>query len=249
MPDPPEFVGIIPARFESTRFPGKPLADILGRPMMWHVYTRASRCPLLSKVVLATDHERIASEAARLNMACVMTSKDHLSGTDRIFEAARLLNLPDQTVVANIQGDEPALEPDMLISLLKPFADPSVQVSTLARTITRKEAENPDQVKVVIGANSQALYFSRSRIPFDREADSPDQFLGHIGLYAFRMPALRRFTELPPSALEKRESLEQLRLLENGLPIHVARTEYRSQGVDRPEDIALVEKLIKASTG
>lgn len=236
MPKLPPCFGVIPARYASTRFPGKPLADILGRPMFWHVHQRAMGCPLLGKVALATDDRRIHDAALRLGVPVVMTRADHASGTDRVLEAAQRLGLPEEAVVANIQGDEPLLDPRMLTQLLEPFADPAVQATTLAAKISAAEARRPDRVKVVFTRSGNALYFSRSVIPHDRDA-AEGECWGHVGLYAFRLPTLRRFAALGQSELERREKLEQLRLLENDIPIYVVPTEHESLGVDRPEDL------------
>ena len=243
----PKCYGIIPARYGSTRFPGKPLAKILGRPMFWHVFERARQCPELSEIVLATDDERIISAAKELDVPVVMTQDDHPSGTDRVLEAAGLLRVPEDAVVVNIQGDEPALEPAMLTELVRPFTAPGVKATTLARKIKRKEAENPDRVKVVSAKDGRALYFSRSPIPHPPDGQW-DEFYAHIGLYAFRMNILKEFVALGPSRLETIEKLEQLRLLENGIPIHVVVTHHRSIGVDRPEDIKAVSKILTHKT-
>lgn len=240
----PPCYGVIPARFASSRFPGKPLARILGRPMFWHVYQRARICPEMSQVVLATDDERIAQVARDEDVPVVMTRPEHPSGTDRVLEAADKLNLPETSVVINIQGDEPALQPDLLSGLLALFAGPEVQVATLARPLEQDKASSPDVVKVVLDNQSRALYFSRAAIPFHRDAGQ-NAHLGHIGLYAFRLPALRKFVQLGPGRLERIEKLEQLRLLEAGIPIHVVLTEHGSHGVDRPEDIAVVEEILR----
>lgn len=244
----PECCGIIPARFESTRFPGKPLAEILGKPMFWHVYTRASQSPLLSQVVLATDSKRIAAAAKALNVPVVMTRPDHVSGTDRVLEAAEKMNIPDNAVVVNIQGDEPALHPDMITQLLKPFGESATRVTTLARRIDPSSARNPDQVKVVTARNGDALYFSRAPIPFAQK-NGAGSYLGHIGIYAFRVDALKQFVKSAPSELEIIEKLEQLRLLENGIPIRVVLTEHISISVDRPEDIRKAEAALKSEAG
>ncbi len=235
--------GIIPARYQSVRFPGKPLADILNRPMIWHVFERARQCEALSSVVLATDDDRIRSAAQNLDIPVVMTRRDHPSGTDRVLEAANKLGLDADAVVVNIQGDEPALEPSMLTELVAPFSNPQIEVTTLARKISGREAQNPDWVKVVIAADRRAIYFSRSAIPFQRGA-TDHNFYGHIGIYALRMPTLNKFVGLDRSRLEITEKLEQLRLIENNIPIHVVETEYRSIGVDRPEDIETITKII-----
>ena len=235
--------GIIPARYESTRFPGKPLSEILGKPMFWHVFQRSRQCRELSQVVLATDNNLIFSAAKKLAVPVVMTRDDHLSGTDRVLEAAQIIQVPADAVVVNIQGDEPALNPVMLTELIAPFKDPQVQVTTLARKIDLKEAENPDQVKVVFSKSGRALYFSRFAIPFCRDGEN-DNFYGHIGLYAFRMKILEQFCAYEPSRLEQTEKLEQLRLLENDIPIQVVKTQYRSMGVDRPEDLEFVTQIL-----
>lgn len=241
--DRPRCHGIIPARFASTRFPGKPLTDILGKPMIWHVYQRARACPKLCGVTLATDDQRILEAARKLDIPAAMTRDDHPSGTDRVLEAAERLGVAEDDVVVNIQGDEPALCPDLLTLLLSPFDDPAVQVSTLARPLSPEEARSPDVVKVVTDAQGQALYFSRALIPYPREGTG--DFLGHIGLYAFRMRTLRAFVGLGPGKLEQIEKLEQLRLLESGIPIRVLRTEHRTHGVDRPEDVPRVCNLLR----
>jgi len=240
----PPCYGIIPARYASNRFPGKPLAAILGKPMFWHVYNRAKQCPELSNVILATDDHRILSAAEQWDVPAVMTRSDHLSGTDRVLEAAGLLNVPDTAIVVNIQGDEPALAPAMLSQLLAPFSESTVRVTTLARTINASEAQNPDLVKVIFSHNRSALYFSRAPVPYPR-GTGKDVYYGHIGLYAFRLDALKAFAALTPSRLEGFEKLEQLRLLENDIPIHVCVTQYRSIGVDTPQDIQLIEKMLK----
>ncbi|MBM9613704.1 3-deoxy-manno-octulosonate cytidylyltransferase [Desulfobulbus rhabdoformis] len=239
----PVCYGIIPARYQSHRFPGKPLVDILGKPMFYRVYERAISCSKLQQVWLATDDQRIFDAATKLNVPVVMTSVDHHSGSDRIKEAAEQLKLDDEAVIVNIQGDEPALDPSMLTELVAPFDDASTQVTTLARVIDAQEAENPDRVKVVRSNRGHALYFSRSKVPYirDEEHSQTDYYL-HIGIYAYRFSVLKAFTLLPPSPLEDIEKLEQLRLLEAGINIHVVMTNYTGFGVDRPED---VEQIIK----
>ena len=238
------FYGIIPARYASSRFPGKALADIAGKPMFWHVYSRARQCRLLKSVTLATDDVRICSVSDELGLDCVMTNPDHPSGTDRVYEAARILQVEDNAVVINIQGDEPLLDPAMLEALAEPFADPAVEVCTLAMPIDAARAANPNQVKVVLNTAHDALYFSRALIPYVRDEGAQATHFGHIGLYAFRMRALARFVSLPPSSLELAERLEQLRFLENGIPIRVVLAEKEhSPGVDTPEDLARILPL------
>jgi 3-deoxy-D-manno-octulosonate cytidylyltransferase len=235
----PSCFGFIPARYDSTRFPGKPLVDIMGKPMFWHVWSRASRCAALTSVHLCTDDMRIMEAAASLGVPCLMTRQDHCNGSSRVFEAATALGVPADAVVVNIQGDEPALESAMLDALLAPFVEKSVGAATLACPIERNEALLPDRVKVVCDTAGNALYFSRSPIPFERNANAKNAspYLLHVGIYAYRMRVLATYTELPPTPLEEMESLEQLRLLENNIPMRVAITRHRSHGVDRPEDI------------
>lgn len=240
------FFGIIPARYGSTRFPGKPLAPILGKPMFWHVFRRASLCSRLARVVLATDSRRIAAAAEALQVPFLMTRPDHPSGTDRVLEAAELLGLPENAVVVNIQGDEPALHPEMLSELVEPFTAAEVQVATLISPMRPEQCPDRDQVKVVVDRRWNALYFSRATIPHARDGGTA-AYYRHIGLYAFRMTALRRFVDLGPGLLEQTEKLEQLRLLENGIPIRTVLTRHRSLGVDRPEDIDIVARWLTSN--
>lgn len=237
----PPCYAIIPARYQSKRFPGKPLANILGKPMFQWVYERAANCAQLKKVCLATDDQRIYDAAEQRGIPVVMTDPNHPSGSDRIMEAAEIMQLEDEAVVVNIQGDEPALDPAMVGKLIEPFVNQNIQVTTLARIIDGQQAENPDRVKVVRSSQGLALYFSRSKIPHIRDLSHPGtDYLLHIGLYAYRLSALKTFTSLPASPLEQIEKLEQLRLLENGISIYVVLTEYQGFGVDRPEDITLI---------
>ncbi|MFP4225643.1 MAG: 3-deoxy-manno-octulosonate cytidylyltransferase [Desulfobacterales bacterium] len=243
MTEKPACYGIIPARYDSSRFPGKPLADICGKPMFWHVYSRAKKCPDITDVYLATDDERIAGAAENWGVPVVLTRPDHPSGTDRVYEAATKSNIPAGDVVINIQGDEPVLNPLMLAELVRPFEDPKIFVTTPAREMAPEAAESPDRVKVVFSHDNDALYFSRARIPFPREGGQT-RFYGHIGMYAFRMAALEKFVALPPGRLESIEKLEQLRLLENNIPIRIVITEYESLSVDRPEDLEPVIRYL-----
>ncbi len=246
----PPCYAIIPARYDSSRFPGKPLVPILGVPMCVRVHQRASLCALFAKVVLATDDERIMAVARQWNIPALLTAREHQSGTDRVLEAARLIGAQADSVVVNVQGDEPALDPAMLEELLAPFCGPqgaAVQVATLATPMDRQEAASPDRVKVVLDAQGRALYFSRAAIPHSRDGAGEDEAgpLLHVGLYAFRMAALERFAALPQGRLERTEKLEQLRLLENAIPIHVAVTGRKSHGVDRPEDVEHIENILR----
>jgi len=212
--------------------------------MFWHVYERARRSPL-SGVTLATDDARIAEAAKALNVPFVMTRPDHPCGTDRVYEAATKLGLPDDAVVVNIQGDEPLLDPLLLVELTAPFGEENVEVATPAAVISAERAASPNQVKVVTDVRGNALYFSRSPIPFPRDdaVKHATEYLGHIGLYAFRMRTLRRFVTLPQSPLEQLEKLEQLRLIENGIPIRVVRTARHVPGVDTPEDLERIRQV------
>ena len=239
--------GIIPARYESTRFPGKPLVDILGKPMFWHVYQRAAQCPDLDGVCLATDDDRIYSTAQKLKIPVTMTRSDHPSGTDRVLEAAQILKLPQEAIVVNIQGDEPALDPATITSALKPFASPAVEVTTLAHPLDPAEAQNPNRVTVVISNSGKGLYFSRAALPY--VAGIAPTIYGHVGLYAYRMKALEHFVALGPSRLEQAEKLEMLRLLENDVDIYVELTESAAMGVDHPDDLKKVIDLIDSETG
>ena len=242
---PKAFYGIIPARYASTRFPGKPLAPILGKPMFWHVYTQAIVCPYFEKVVLATDDERIQAAALHYNIPVVMTRTEHASGTDRVYEAAQQLSISENNVVINIQGDEPLLDPDMLSLLCEAFKDDETQAATLATRINHHSAQDPNTVKIVLNTRNEALYFSRAPIPFPRDSKSHPHYFSHIGIYAFRMKALETFVSLPQSRLEQIEKLEQLRLLENSVSIRVVETNIVTIGVDTPEDITRVETILK----
>lgn len=241
----PKCYGIIPTRYASSRFTGKPLAEILGKPMFWHVHNRASQCPHLEKVVLATDDERIFTAAEALDIPVLMTGAEHTCGTERVLEAARLLEIPEESVIVNIQGDEPTLEPDMLTELVMPFRSDAIQVTTLAHAITAEQAQDPDQVKVVMALDDSAIYFSRSAIPHARDGKNSN-YHGHLGIYAFRLHILEKFVNLEKGPLEQSEKLEQLRLLENGFSIHVVKTVHQGCGVDRLENIAGVEEILRS---
>ncbi len=245
-----DIYAIIPARYKSTRFEGKPLAMINGKPMFWHVYQQAMKAKVKA-VYLATDDERIMQAAKEYDVPCLMTKEEHSSGSDRICEAANQLNLPDSSIIINIQGDEPLINPEMINQLTTPFhMKPGVQVSTLAHkldTIIDKERFlSANTVKITLDINNNALYFSRSPIPYTRDEDETvgQSFYAHVGLYAFRYDILKLFTELSPSHLEEREKLEQLRLLENNIQIQVVTTDYYSIGVDTPADLEKVKAIL-----
>ena len=249
---------VIPARYASTRLPGKPLADICGKPMFQHVYERAIACRSAKQVWLATDDQRILSAAEERNIPCILTSPDHICGTDRISEAAEKLGLSPEAVIANVQGDEPLLEPAMLDELLAPFleaAPGTVQISTLARPLDPADpAEatlfaSPNQVKVVCDNAGRALYFSRAPIPYPRSGHTSGPVFGmaHVGMYAYTGEVLRKITRLPPSRLEQIEMLEQLRWLENGFSIHVRLTMFASISVDTLEDLEKARTALAAT--
>jgi 3-deoxy-manno-octulosonate cytidylyltransferase (CMP-KDO synthetase) len=212
--------------------------------MVVRVFERARRCSALARVVLATDDHRIADAAKAWKVPVVMTRTDHPSGTDRVLEAAESLGVPENAAVVNIQGDEPAIDPSMLDEVIGPFRNRLVQVATLAAPMDAADGDDPNQVKVVMSQSGRALYFSRSVIPFFRDG-KPSGYHRHIGLDAFRMAALRRFAAIGPGRLESIEKLEQLRFLEHDIPIQVVVTEHTSMGVDRPEDIATVSRIIR----
>ncbi|MFH1259878.1 MAG: 3-deoxy-manno-octulosonate cytidylyltransferase [Elusimicrobiota bacterium] len=231
-----KIIGVIPARWGSTRFPGKPLADLLGKPLVVRVYEQAKKCRLLAEVIIATDDRRILAAAKSFSALAVLTGKDCLSGTDRIAEVVR--NIPADIVV-NIQGDEPLINPRAITAAIKPLlADEQVLVSTLACPLNNKEdLDNPNVVKVVLDKKGYALYFSRSVIPYSRDTLDPLRYKKHLGLYVYRKDFLKVITRLPMSPLEKIEKLEQLRILENGYKIKVVFTKYDTIGVDTPEDL------------
>lgn len=233
---------IIPARYASTRFPGKPLAILAGKPMIQHVYEKAlASCA--DKVVVATDDQRIADAVANFGGEAVMTSPDHPSGTDRIAEALCKLG-GEYEVVINVQGDEPLIPTsviDELIDVMK--NDQNIPMATVAVPGNR-ETMTENNVKVVFGTDRKALYFSRSMIPFLRQGGSECGVWLHWGIYAYRKEALEKFVTLPPGALENAEKLEQLRALENGISIYVVTSELQSIGVDTPEDLAAAEERL-----
>ncbi len=235
-------VAVIPARHASTRLPGKPLLDICGKPLIQRVWEIVSRARGLDDVVVATDDARIANAVQAFGGRVLMTSPDCPSGSDRVREVAGVI---DADVYINVQGDEPLLEPSAIERLLAVFTeDEGVQVTTLCSRISEEQARSPHQVKVVRDHAGNALYFSRLPIPFVRDAGESTVFLGHVGMYAYRADALRRFASLPPSPLEQAEKLEQLRLLQAGVPIRVLEVPLMGAGVDTPEDLERVRAII-----
>ncbi len=243
-------LGIIPARFASTRFPGKPLADILGKPMIQRVYEQCLKCKSLNRVVVATDDNRIVEAVKKFGGDAVITSPSHHSGTDRCAEAAKKIGKSFDCVI-NIQGDEPLIQPQQITTLIKLFSKKTVSIGTLVKKISSvNELQDSSEVKVVLNKNSEALYFSRSPIPFVRNHELPQWlhyavFYKHVGIYGYRPGVLKEIVRLPVSKLEKAEQLEQLRWLENGYTITIAETKLESESVDTPEDIERIkEKLI-----
>jgi 3-deoxy-manno-octulosonate cytidylyltransferase (CMP-KDO synthetase) len=242
-------LGIIPARYGSTRLPGKPLVPIAGKPLVQHVWERARSARLLAALVVATDDERIARVVRSFGGEVAMTSPDHPTGTDRLAEAAATRS---GAIVVNIQGDEPlvdAADIDVLVDGLA--ADPGCDMATLCTPLAdRTEAEDPNVVKVVCDAAGRALYFSRALVPWPRrppQASGPPLWRRHIGLYAYRREFLLEFATWPPSALEEAEGLEQLRALERGHAIRVLPARGRYRGVDTPGDVIAVESALAAS--
>jgi 3-deoxy-manno-octulosonate cytidylyltransferase (CMP-KDO synthetase) len=226
---------IIPARWGASRFPGKPLADLAGEPLIAHVVARALRARGVDEVAVATDDPRIASAAGAAGARAVMTG-EAATGTDRVAAAARALE-PRPDVVVNLQGDEPLIEPEAIEALVAAMGDRSVEMARLARPLEVGELERPHVVKVVSDLRGDALYFSRAPIPHRRAGGASALARAHVGMYAFTRDCLERFAALPPGRLEAEESLEQLRALEHGLRIRVVDTRYRGFGVDVPEDL------------
>jgi 3-deoxy-manno-octulosonate cytidylyltransferase (CMP-KDO synthetase) len=247
-----EAIAIIPARYASTRFPGKPLVEIKGKSMIMRVYEQALKASMLKDVYVATDDHRIYEHVARHGGKAIMTAVHHTSGTERCLEAFHLLQkekkLSDDEIIINIQGDEPFIHPDQIDSLTNLFSRPEVNIATLMKIITDKaEINNPGCVKVVAGVHKQALYFSRSPVPFIRNAEenqnSPAIFYKHIGMYAYRSKVLEEICKLKASPLEITEKLEQLRWLENGYIIHLETTEHESIAIDFPADLLKVTNI------
>ncbi len=239
-------VGVIPARYASSRFPGKALAELAGKPMVQHVVERATRAALLDEVLVATDDSRIADAVHRFGGKARMTSPAHPSGTDRIAEVVGDLACD---LVVNIQGDEPLIEPAVIDQAVAPLvADPSIAMGTLARPMGVDEAVDPSKVKVVLDRQGFALYFSRSRIPYIRDDAPPPTdrpYLLHMGLYAYRRETVLHLASLPPTPLEECERLEQLRALEHGIRMRVVVTEHQSFGVDTPADLERVRRMMR----
>ncbi|MBZ5704389.1 MAG: 3-deoxy-manno-octulosonate cytidylyltransferase [Acidobacteriia bacterium] len=234
-------IAVIPARLASTRLPRKMLREIAGQPLIWRVYNAVRSSPLLADVIIATDSDEILQVCRRNGWNARMTSAAHRSGTERVHEIS---NLAGADVYLNVQGDEPMTRPEHIASLLQVMGDAQVQVGTLKTPAAPADVNNPNAVKVVTDAAGRALYFSRATIPFDRDGGQP-RYFKHLGFYAYRKPALDQFVALPESSLEHSERLEQLRFLENGIPIYVAETPYDTVGVDTEEDLRRVEEILR----
>ena len=245
-----KFIAIIPARYASTRFPGKPLAMLGGKPIIQRVYEQVSKT--LGEVYVATDDERIFGTVESFGGKAVMTSPNHKSGTDRIKEAAEKLGT-DADVIINVQGDEPFILPEQIETVCRCFDDESTQIATLGKPFSAEQdfemLLNPNSPKIVVDNNSRAMYFSRSIIPFIRGKEKAEwlksfPFLKHIGLYAYRREVLQEITSLPQSSLEIAESLEQLRWLQNGYTIKVGITDAETIGIDTPDDLKRAETFL-----
>ena len=245
-----KFIGIIPARYASTRFPGKPLAMLGGKPVIQRVYEQVSA--VLGEAYVATDDERIFSAVTAFGGRAVMTRSDHKSGTDRIEEAATKLSTTADVII-NVQGDEPFIQPSQIETLCRLFDAPETQIGTLGKRFESMEAaENPNSPKIVCDTRGFALYFSRSVIPFVRGKERSEwfaqfPFLKHLGIYAYRREVLKEITQLPQSPLEMAESLEQLRWLQNGYRIRVGETNVETVGIDTPEDLQRAEAFLRDS--
>jgi 3-deoxy-manno-octulosonate cytidylyltransferase (CMP-KDO synthetase) len=241
-------VGVIPARMESERLPGKVLRPICGLPMIHRVYDAARACNALTELWVATDSAEVSEYCAAQGIAVIMTSRTHRSGTERVHEVmqSRPADVYGNDIYVNIQGDEPMLQPSHLHLLIEPFLrDPETRVTTLRTPLAPEEASNPNVVKVVSDARGGALYFSRAAIPYRRNSASTVPYYKHLGFYAYRAEALRLYMSLPASPLEETERLEQLRFLENGIPIHVAETPFDTIGVDTEEDLRAVSRYFE----
>ncbi len=241
-------MGVIPARFSSSRFPGKVLSPISSKTMLQHVYERASQARYLTSTIIATDDERVYSVARNFGARVVMTRADHPSGTDRVAEAA---SAESAEIVVNIQGDEPLIDPAAIDMAILPLVhDPEVRMATLKKRIENpREINDPNVVKVVTDRAGDAIYFSRCPIPYfrqDLEGSPGAAYFKHIGLYVYRRNLLLGYSALPVGRLEQAERLEQLRAIENGFRIRVVETDYESVGVDTPEDLKRVSRLMEA---
>jgi 3-deoxy-manno-octulosonate cytidylyltransferase (CMP-KDO synthetase) len=236
-------IAVIPARLASTRLPRKMLREIHGRPLAVCVYQAVHSSPLLHDVILATDSEEIFEACRKHSCNARMTSNAHRSGTERVHEISQVVGAD---VYINVQGDEPMIQAGHISALVELMKDENIPVGTLKTPAAAEDIANPNAVKVVTDLSGRALYFSRSTIPHDRDGSHP-QYFKHLGIYAYRKPALDRFVSLPESSLERAERLEQLRFLENGIPIYAAETPFDSVGVDTEEDFVRVQNMLAKS--
>ncbi len=237
-------LAIIPARLDSTRLPRKMLREIAGKPLVGWVYEAVHRSPLISDVIIATDSNEILEACGKHRWKAQLTSAAHRSGTERVHEVSNSITAD---VYVNVQGDEPLVRPEQIETLLRVMNDPEVQVGTVKTPCPIEDVGNPNAVKVVAVPDGRALYFSRATIPYDRDGTGL-RYFKHLGLYAYRKSALDWFVSHPESALEKSERLEQLRFLENGIPIYVGETHYDSVGVDTEEDLQRVKEILLKRT-
>jgi len=236
-------IAIIPARLASTRLPQKMLRLIAGTPLLGHTYQGVRSSPFLDDVIIATDSDEIMQLCRSNGWKAQKTLPSHHSGTERVHEVAKTLRAD---VFLNVQGDEAMTRAEHIADLLALMQNPSVQVGTLKVAAQREDINNPNAVKVVTDLSGKALFFSRATIPFDRDRSGEAQYYKHLGFYAYRKEALERFVSLPESSLERSERLEQLRLLENGIPIYVAETKHDAVGVDTEEDLQRVERILRS---
>ena len=239
---------VIPARYASTRLPGKPLSLIAGKPMIQHVYERACQAQRPDEVVVATDNELVEQAVTAFGGKAMMTSPDHPSGTDRLAEVA--LQYPDVDVIVNVQGDEPMIPPAVIDNLAACFeVDADLNMATMKVRMQEDEYDDPSAVKVVTDQSGYALYFSRSLMPYPRNKPADYKVFKHVGIYAYRRDFLLKYAALTPTPLERAESLEQLRALENGYKIKVLESDFQGIGVDTPEDLAAVNALFAKMQG
>jgi 3-deoxy-manno-octulosonate cytidylyltransferase (CMP-KDO synthetase) len=237
-------LGVIPSRYESSRFPGKPLIDLAGKTMIQRVYEGVNRSAKIDQLVVATDDQRIFDEVESFSGNVLMTSSNHKTGTERCMEIAE--NFADFDVLINIQGDEPLVDVVQLEQLIAAFEDPSVQIATLAsKNISTQELSNLNRIKLILDSSHDAIYFSRSVIPNDSKREFPFSYMKHIGIYAFRKEALARIAAMTPCDIEKAESLEQLRWMYFGEKIRVVNTSIETPNIDVPEDVEKVLKLLR----
>jgi len=234
-------VAVIPARYAATRFPGKLMQMLGNKPVIRHVYVNVKKTGLFNDVFVVTDSDIIYNEITKNGGKAIMSKKEHESGSDRIAEAIAEMNVD---IIVNVQGDEPFIKKEPLEKLVRLFDDQDVQVASLMRKISKGEAENPNNVKVLTDSSGYALYFGRSIIPFQRDPGSAVDYFLHVGVYGYKKDVLMKFTHWPQSKLEKTEKLEQLRYLENGIKIKMAETDYNSIAIDTPEDLEKAKELI-----